>query len=653
MLNVTIALLWAHLGSMAAGTPPPAIPAGHSLRQAPMREAIPDSLPVAEWIGSPEVNVLLGYTRRPLHLPDGHRVALFTYSQSAPANWMFLVDARDMSFERHAIPNNDIASHSAALGSDGRIYLMPYATSRAYCFDPGTRRFEPLENDLPLDEYTWEALGASNGCIYFGTWPNAYFGEYCIASRAWTLWPQVAADTKYVTDFSETDDGRIRFKAWGPAEVWHEFDPGSRKLEVVSAPAQPDHAESDDEPKAREGDEVFRERIIVDGRTFALSFPTGRFWDTTAGQTPVLLGDTDAPAEPRWWLKASTDAVLGISYYGFLFHYDLNTGAFKRGQLDNRAPGGNTIMFLETVSPSCVIGANYSQQNLFALNPQTGELRYSRGMIARVPGEPYCAVGQGGRGYIGIYIHSLIMTYRPEMPFVYGENPLEIAQLYEPYAQTRPRAAATDGRVVVMTSDGDYNKLGGALAVVEPETNHVDIYPQIIQDQNLPTLAYDNTSGLFWGGTDRWGQMHSHPPTQKDPFVYAFDTAKREVVSKQVLWPGADVTAVLGVSANGVLVASSGEEIALMHTATGEVLYQGPSPIGSSPEAIPTKIRLGSDGYSYCAYDGILYRWNFETNRLTPLAKAQDCSLLTESEPGLWLLANRTSVFRYRVPGSP
>jgi hypothetical protein len=102
---------------------------------------------------------------------------------------------------------------------------------------------------------------------------------------------------------------------------------------------------------------------------------------------------------------------------------------------------------------------------------------------------------------------------------------------------------------------------------------------------------------------------------------------------------------VLGVSGNGVLVASSAQEIALIDTATREVLYKGAAPIG-----VPGRVRLGSDGFGYCLSGGTLYRWDLARNILTPVASSPGCSMLTESSPGTWVLANRTSIYRVRIP---
>ncbi|MCC6486489.1 MAG: hypothetical protein IT364_03245 [Candidatus Hydrogenedentes bacterium] len=635
------------LSMLAAADMPSPIPADHPLRRAPVLEPIPEGLPKAELLASPEVRTLLGYSRRAIHLPDGDTMVLFSYSQSAAANWMFLIKASDMSVERFAIPNNDIASHSSALGTDGTIYITPYATSRAYRFEVATRSFNPIPNELPSEEYTWEAWGGSNGRIYFGTWPNAYFGEYDPASGKWELWRQVAPETKYVTNFSETPEGRIRFRAWGPAQVWHEFDPASRSFTIVEAPS---FAPTGPPLPAVPGStDTFEEAVETQGRRFAVSMPGGGFWELPSEGPPTLVADTQAPAEQKWWLKTTDREILGVSYFGALFRYELATGAFTRGQLDNRAAGGNSIMFLESITPNCVIGANYSQQNLFAVDPVTGAVREPKTVIARVSGEPFTAVGVNGMAFIGVYVHSLIMAYDPAKDFAYNVNPREIAELQTQYKQTRPRASVTDGRFAYMTSDGDYNVLGGALTVIDPETISCHVYHQIIADQNLTTLAYDAASRLVWGGTDRWGQMHSHPPTQESSCVYAFNPESRKVEAQFVIWPESDVSLVLGVAAEGILIVASGDRLALVDTRTREVLFEGPSPYGTMYEAIPSKVRIGSDGNSYCLVDGTFYCWDFKDNRMTPLASAPGCRLLTEPQPGLWVFGDSKALYSIRL----
>ncbi|MCL4692754.1 MAG: PQQ-binding-like beta-propeller repeat protein [Candidatus Hydrogenedentes bacterium] len=620
----------------SADDQPSRFPADHPLRSAPVVEPFDvNQLPKAELLATPEVRTLLGYTRRPLHLPDGHTMALFSFSYSAPANWIFLVDGRDLSSTRHAIPNNDIASHGAALGADGNIYIMPYNTARAYCFDTKTHIFEQLPTDVAEGEYTWDALGGSDGCIYFGTYPNAIFGEYNPETKSWALWPNLVPDTKYITGFSEDAEGRICFKAWGPGEVWMAFDPETRAFETIEAPS----ASGTALPAPPADDESYIASVVAGESRFAVSHPTGRVWDITSVE-PRLMGDTGLPAETTWWLKATGDEVFGVSYFGGLFRYGFADGAFATGQLDNRAAAGNSIMFVETVTPECVIGANYSQQNLFRVNPNTGEIVESNCVVARVSGEPMCAVGFGGKAYVGIYVQSLISVYDPAQPFAFRTNPRELIELGTTYEQTRPRAAVTDGRLVYITSDSAYNKLGGALAIVDPAAEQIDVYHHLIQDQNLPTLAYDPSTRLLWGGTDRWGQMRSHPPTQESALIYSFDPNTRTVVDRLTLWPGADVVTVHGVSKEGVLVASNSGGLALLDTQSKEVLWRGPIPANLAGTA-----RRGSDGMLYLLGDGVLYQWDMARGLLSAKASVIDGIYLTESAPDLWIIASSKSLF--------
>jgi hypothetical protein len=141
--------------------------------------------------------------------------------------------------------------------------------------------------------------------------------------------------------------------------------------------------------------------------------------------------------------------------------------------------------------------------------------------------------------------------------------------------------------------------------------------------------------------------MRSHAPTQESSLIYAFDPRTRKVVVMLTPWRGSDITSVLGVSGNGILVASSAQEIALIDTVTREVLYKGAAPIG-----VTSRVRMGSDGFCYCLSGGTLYRWDLTRNILTPVATSPSCSMLTESSPGTWVLANRTSIYRVKVPAA-
>ena len=143
------------------------VPVDSPLRQVPRRiEVDADTLPGAALLGTPEVPTLLGYTRRVLHLHDGCTLVVFSYSNAAKANWLFLIDSRDLSVERYDIPHNDIASHGGALGADGHIYIMPYGNGRAYRFDVETKEFERHQS---------AGDGVQLGGVWRFQWPHLFW----------------------------------------------------------------------------------------------------------------------------------------------------------------------------------------------------------------------------------------------------------------------------------------------------------------------------------------------------------------------------------------------------------------------------------------------------------------------------------------------
>ena len=362
------------------------------------------ALPKAERIATPPVRTLLGYTRRLLRLPDGHTIGAFSYSNSAPANWLFLIDGRDLSSKRFAMPNNDIGSHGAALGTDGNIYVMPYGSPRAYRFDVARETFEPIDvPGLPPGEYTWDAIGAADGCIYFGTYPHAYLGRYEIATGKTRLWPNVAPKTTYVSHM-EADGEGVRFRAWGPDQVWMRIDATMDEPVRVDAPAT-------------------------------------------------------APAKPKEglpepvWVERVRDAEVTIGHFGSL----------KR------------------------------------------------------------------------------------------------------------------------------------------------------KDQNLTSLAYDPKHKLVWGGTNRWGQMRSAPPTQESAVVYAFDPESRKVVATLTPTKGADHLTILGCADDGTVVARSGDGIVMIDGATREIAHRGGWPVE------PAAMRRGADGHQYFLADGHLWRWSITDDAVVPI----------------------------------
>ena len=505
----------------------------------------------------------------------------------------------------------------------------------------------------PKNEMTWGSVAAKNGRIYFGSYPTATFGEFDLETGKCEFWQHTVPDTRYATYFSEDRDGRIHFLACHPKQQWMQFDPETRKLEHgkrVGTPARlcgPPFGL----PKPPEGDSKFSRCLRTHGRFFGMTYPTGRFWEIVlekgdeGNDVPraILRGETNWPVE-KWKLADPGDVVVGVSDYGRLLRFDLNTGVFAAGHLPNYTETSSHVMYLETISPRCVVLSPGINKGFVKLDPETGAFEQIYNMFHDKAVQGQCAVAANGKLYMGLYGGAVLMRYDPDKPYEWAKNPCELIVLSEKYAQTRPRQAISDGRRVFFCTDGGYGVLGGALAVIDTRTDAVQVYKHPVKDQNMPAIALDPVTKLLWGGTWRWGTSRSCPPTQPSSLLYAFDPAAGKVVHEQVLWSGSENTYVGGISEAGVLTATNGAEIALVDTATREVLYKG-----SMAGTPPAHLRRGSDGLFYYIRDKRLWRWDLTANVIIPLADAGCCGLLTEARPGCWILAGTEGIFRLDV----
>ncbi|MBI3987795.1 MAG: hypothetical protein HY343_12790 [Lentisphaerae bacterium] len=98
-------------------------------------------------LARPEAPTLVLYTRRLLYLDREQCIAVFSYSSSGPANWLFLIHLEDGAVERHDIPGHERASHGAALGSDGNLYTVTHE-GRIHRFEAARRIWTTLPHRL-------------------------------------------------------------------------------------------------------------------------------------------------------------------------------------------------------------------------------------------------------------------------------------------------------------------------------------------------------------------------------------------------------------------------------------------------------------------------------------------------------------------------
>lgn len=604
-------------------------------------------------LACPEAPTLVGYTRRLLHLTREDRVALFSYSSGGPANWLFLINLADGSVDRYDVPGHERASHGAAVGSDGNIYTITHHQCRMHRFDAAQRTWTTLRHRLPESEMVWDALGAPDGCIYFGTYPNTCFGCYDIAGDELTLWRQIAPHARYLLDFHVLPDGRIDCRSVGECKSRHVFDPRTRTFEstpIVDAapgfgPFITDFAqESMPPPQLSAGDSRMAACLMPDGGRYGIASPSGRLCriEPDGRATPIMPGSS---AADTWLLITPVDKrkICAVSWTGHFAIFDLSGGRQITGHLPNSSSAASSYYYFTCPGARWVVGGHYSQQNAFRVDQDTGWWESSPGLICRLPGEPTASVSLNGRAYLGVYTGALMLEYDPDQAFEYGVNPRELLQVG--HLSSRPRGMATDGRRIYMASWADYCLIKGTLTVYDPQTGGHRVFTNVVENQNLDALAFDAGTGRLIGGTFRWGDGNSLPPRRDAATVYAWDTIAQRTVGEVAPWPDADLVQVLAVLPGGVAVARNGGEIALLDARTLAVLDRGPFPGG---ELIALWVCRSGRVYGLAA--GRLFRWEIDGNRIHPLAQAPDMLYLSVPVPGRFILASPTAIYRLDLP---
>jgi hypothetical protein len=101
-----------------------------------------------------------------------------------------------------------------------------------------------------------------------------------------------------------------------------------------------------------------------------------------------------------------------------------------------------------------------------------------------------------------------------------------------------------------------YGQLGGALAVVDPADGKVlENYRHLVPDQSIVSLAFDEKSGLVFGGSSIAGGGGA-TPSAKEARFFAFDPVRKQKVFEAVLEPGARSYPAVAAAAGRLFVAA-------------------------------------------------------------------------------------------------
>ncbi|MFJ7936681.1 FIMAH domain-containing protein [Sporosarcina sp. NPDC096371] len=173
-----------------------------------------------------------------------------------------------------------------------------------------------------------------------------------------------------------------------------------------------------------------------------------------------------------------------------------------------KGPDGNLYT---TTYPGGPKGAQY--------NTKTGKfVSYSQGQAEGM------IAGNGSDMFFGIYPGGSIQKM--------DTNTLKINAIFnlkDQYEQDRPYIMEFADNKVLIGTIPDYKKLGGALTIYDPETGERETHRNIVQDQSVVGIAYQD--GKIYGSTTIRGGLDIQPTAEKAK-MFVWDVAGKQKVTE-------------------------------------------------------------------------------------------------------------------------
>ncbi|KPJ63597.1 hypothetical protein AMK68_03550 [candidate division KD3-62 bacterium DG_56] len=530
----------------------------------------------------------------------------FSFNQAGAPLFLVAVDPDTGDAKQYGAPEGP-GAWALILGPDDRIYLGTWDGGLILRFDPRQpeRGIELVGRPSPTESYIWQFANGRDGKIYGCTYPQAKLVSY----------DPVSAEMR---DLGRMDETQMyaRSVAAGPNGKIYVGIGYERPNIVVYDPATGQHRPLlPDTYRAKAG-----VGMVTTG-------PDGKVYATAGGQdfriddeTLVPIAAADVPSTPPLRLRdGRTVAAIGDGTYSLR---DPESGETVRRTFEYQ--GAGSFIFVVGVGPGGrIYGSTALPLEMFVYDPAAGESRHL-GNPTSVGGELYSLVDWHGLLYVCAYPGSWLSVYDPAKPWNYGtqpdSNPRGFGRLGD--GHLRPRAMIVGpGDRLYIGSFPPYGELGGAMAVFDPVAGKVvENYRNLIPNQSISALAYEERSGLVIGGSSIIGGGGS-TPTEKEAHLFTWDADRKQTVANIIPTPGDAAVVALAALDGKVFAATEPSHTLLVYDALHRTVVQRTTvPFGAVHE-----ISLGThDGLIWGLAGNAIFSVDPATLELTKVAEYKD-----------------------------
>lgn len=546
-----------------------------------------------------------------IFLEDHRCLAAMNISDDGRDTRLFLANVDTLESEWLRVPDAQWGPYGFVRGADGRIYAG-FFQGRIYSFDPSVKSFEcvadPFSGQTPK-RLTWGGLASREGRVYMGVYPTGEFTEYDISSgNSRTIAPLEGTPFGvYANQFAELPDGRILVMLYGARGEILIYHPATRKIEArreIADRTRQGKSRSlcllDDQRviyAAGEAVKAFNFRTMhweedflahgpdkflwirsIGGRFYAAGAEVGGVWQISrSGCRLIETGLRDGNRATAGIHLIAPDLFVCLGDNGMLARFSPEKGPLDAAQLDNRSTTGMNINSLrKDPAGSVAVGSHFISSQIFRVDLATGISSSSRHKVVATPGQITCSVFHGGAVYLGVYGRALLMVYRPEEPFVFGQNPRQL--LAVGHGQNRPMGMFHHRGLLYMATRANYGELGGAIAVIDPADARCEVYRDFVPTQN--PVSFFKHGDLLVGTTEVYGDQGSCPAEAENAVIFVWSTAERRTVRAHVPWPAESLRA-LALSPAGKMIGFGAGRYFIFDAESGECAvhaWDGPEP---------------------------------------------------------------------------
>ncbi|NGM63303.1 PQQ-like beta-propeller repeat protein [Sphingobacterium sp. SGG-5] len=471
--------------------------------------------------------------------------------ETGPIAWAGLTDAdRSALVGVHIVSGKLIQIDLTPYGKANSVLLFKHSEQVLYLFAGNKGRF--LKYDIPTGKIStvgkpgigtyWVGGSytiAPNGKIYVGTFPRGSVSILDPATQQVEHLTRISpnANVEYVIKPASDADGIIYFPmGMQHGELWS-YDPRTKEKKQLL----PENLQTYGAPP------IWR---AADGKVYGKKGKT-LFLCTADG---IQIGETQ-PVIEKPIVALDGKIASHIDDNGNLIVVNQKTK--EQTVVKSSFEASSKLVFsISDIHHGKLYGSSMKPGNMFSYDLKTGALT-NMGRIARGGVQIYDLLSYGKGLFTSSYTGGYIEYFEPNRPKS-ANNPRLLVQLHGRDKQERPvqLVSASDGKIYSPTAPIK-GYLGGTLVQIDPVALKTVTFKDLIPKQSYTSVtAVPETDEIFVTSSIRGGT--SAKPTEKEAWVFLWDTKTQKISHKLQPIPGATTYTTAVRAPNGNIYGFSG-----------------------------------------------------------------------------------------------